>query len=521
MGAHRMLKSRRAVVGALLLGLMAVWILSALILTNERQQVATGIGTGAVIAAIALLVILSHRGSGVVNFAAGAMVMYFAYVYLGLRSEGVLLIPPLPNPLAPIEGILHWAGWVGRLPHWPTMLKVDGGKPVGTALAFVTTLLVAAVVGLLLHLLIFRPLRHASELARAVASIGLLILFEAIIVLRFSDQPQQVPSVLASRRVHVAGVSAPLSYFEVALIVVVLATLLWGVMRFTRFGLATVAAAQKEKAVVLLGYSPNQLAGANWVIVSVIAAVIGVLASPLIGLTPTSVSFLVVPALAAALLGGMSSFGIATVAGLGLGVVQSLIFYYNARSWFPKYGHGPTAIPFPGFFDLFVLLVILVTLMLRGGALPTRGSAANVRLPRSVTPRHSVPRTAVGMSLAVIAMLCLSSAWRLALTNSVIGVVLSLSLVVLTGFVGQVSVAQLSIAGVAGFVMAKVALDWGLAFPLAPLLGILCAAHSALFVRSRRCGSGASISLSSPWRSLSSSKTLFFHLPRTAGPRMV
>ena len=337
----------------------------------------------------------------------------------------------------------------------------------------------AAVFGLLIYVLVFRPLRHASELARAVA-LGLLILFEAITVLRFGDNQEVVPNILSPRRVRIFHIAVPQSYFDVAIISILLAIGLWALMRLTRFGLATVAAAEKEKAVVLMGYSPNVLAAVNWVLASLIAALVGVLATPLFGLTPSGVTFLIVPALAAALLGGMASFGITAAAGIGLGIVQSLLAFYAERSWYPKYGSGLTAIPFPGLYDLFVLLVILLTLMLRGGALPTRGSTAQLRLPRSVTPRHSVPRTLVGVAIVCVAMLTLPSAWRLSLTNSVIGVVIALSMVILTGFVGQVSVAQLSIAGIAAFVMAKVALNWGLGFPLAPLVGIVCAAIFSL-----------------------------------------
>jgi branched-chain amino acid transport system permease protein len=353
---------------------------------------------------------------------------------------------------------------------------------MGTPLAFLVTLAVAAATGLLIYALIFRPLRHASELARAVASIGLLLLFLAIIELRYGDQPQSVPPILSTRNVHVAGVTTPLSYFEIGLITVAIAVGLWAVTRFTRFGLATLAAAEREKAVVLLGYSPDRLAAVNWIASSLIAALIGVLASPYIGLAPAPISFIVVPALAAALIGGMSSFALTTVAGIGIGIVQSLIFFYGTRTWFPHYGKGPTAIPFPGVFDIFVLGVILLALLLRSTSLPSRGATGQLKMPRSVTPRHSLARTLAFAGLAVVGMLTLSSAWRLGLTNTVVGVAICLSVVLLTGFVGQVSVAQLSIAGVAAFVMAKVALNWGLTFPLGPIIGVLCAAAFSLVV---------------------------------------
>ena len=80
--------------------------------------------------------------------------------------------------------------------------------------------------------------------------------------------------------------------------------------------------------------------------------------------------------------------------------------------------------------------------------------------------------------------------FRQALTNSLIGIVMALSMVVITGFVGQISVVQLALAGVAGFTVSHLAVDAGVGFPLAPLAGIAAAvvlglltAVSALRVR--------------------------------------
>jgi branched-chain amino acid transport system permease protein len=457
--------------------LLAVgWVIFSLTTADQRQQVATGLGTGAAIAGIALIVVLNHRGSGVVNFAAGSMASYFAYVYLGLRSQGELMILPLPNPLAPIEGIAHELGSGLELPHWPAMITLDHGHPLNAPASLLITLAMAALFGWLIHGLVFRPLRNASELARAVASIGLLILFPAITVLRFGSGGAQPPNVLPLTYVHAAGIVVPQSYLLLTLIVIVVAAALWAFLRYTRFGLAMIASAEREKAVVLLGHSPSRLAAVNWVLATVISALIGVLVAPITGLDPTKLVFLIVPALAAGLLGGMSSFAITAVAGFGFGIVQALLAYYGQQPWFPVYGTGPSAIPFPGIFDIFVLVVILLTLMLRSGALPSRGAIGALRLPKSVTPRHFIPRTTVGTAIALIAMLTLPSDWRLGLTNSAIGMLLALSVVILTGFAGQVSVAQLSIAGVAGFVMAKIAVNWGLAFPVGPIIGVICAA---------------------------------------------
>ena len=75
--------------------------------TGSNFLTGSGVAQGALIAAIALGVVLTYRGSGVVNFANGAIAMYVAYVYTVLRSDGALFLPPLPNPLTLVEGVVH------------------------------------------------------------------------------------------------------------------------------------------------------------------------------------------------------------------------------------------------------------------------------------------------------------------------------------------------------------------------------------------------------------------------------
>ena len=92
--------------------------------------------------------------------------------------------------------------------------------------------------------------------------------------------------------------------------------------------------------------------------------------------------------------------------------------------------------------------------------------------------------------VCAIALVVLPFDFREALINTLIGTVMALSLVVITGFVGQISVVQLTLAGVSGFTISHLAVNAGIGFPLAPLAGTLVAvilglitAASALRVR--------------------------------------
>jgi branched-subunit amino acid ABC-type transport system permease component len=95
-----------------------------------------GLGNGAVFGALALALVLTYRSSGVVNFATGAIALYSAYTYAFLR-RGELLVP------------------------FPGLPKtVDLGAPLGLVPAVAISLVLAALFGVLLYGLVFRPLRR-------------------------------------------------------------------------------------------------------------------------------------------------------------------------------------------------------------------------------------------------------------------------------------------------------------------------------------------------------------------------
>src|ERR671922_439202 len=256
--------------------------------------------------------------------------------------------------------------------------------------------------------------------------------------------------------------------------------------RFSRFGLATRAASENELSALLSGLSANELSMAGTLFASVVAGAVGVLAASITQLDAVSLPLQVVPALAAALLARLTSFSIACAAGLGIGIINSLIDYVSTKSWFPT----DQGVPLPGVKELIAFLIIITAMFLRGAALPSRGELIERRLPDVPRPqRLLLPAVALTVVCAV-ALVVLPFDFRQALINSMIGTVMALSLVVITGFVGQISVVQLSLAGVAGFTVSHLAVDAGIGFPLAPLVGAAAAvllgeltAVSALRVR--------------------------------------
>lgn len=472
------IKRQKVLVGAV----MVTAVFAILYAWDARQlgPMFSNVGTGALMAAIALGVVLTYRGSGVVNFANGVITVFVAYWYYGLRMEGKFYVPPLPNPLVLVEIPVNWFRDEGQyldLPNWPTVIDLPGER-LTTASAVVIALVVAVLLGSFLHFVVFKPLRNAPVLAKVVTTVGLFVVLQEFIRIRFGELTKTgVKFPLPKGKVDLPGELPiiPKNQLFLVAVVVVIAVGLWALFKFSRFGLATRAAAENEKGAIVLGFSPDFLAGANWVLSTLIAGLLGILAAPITNLDTITLPLLIVPALGAALLANFSSFGITVAAGIGIAMLQGWVQYQGAQSWFPK-GVLPTA----GLTQALPFFVIVVAMFLRGKSLPVRGAVSVGRMPFANTPKHVLPLTVLASAFVLILLFGFDYSWRQSTINSLVAVAIALSLVVLVGFVGQISLAQMALAGTAGFFMSKY--FEGLPFPIAPLIGAFVAAIFGVIV---------------------------------------
>jgi branched-chain amino acid transport system permease protein len=394
-----------------------------------------GLGTGAVIAGLAVSVVVTFRGSGIINLATGTVAMVAAYAFWAFRS-----------------GYFH--------------------VTLSTVPAIIATLAVAVAVGVLTEILVFRPLRTSSPLAKLIASLGVLLTLQATVLLWFGSAAKQVPNILPKNVIELFGERVPANRFWMAAIVVAIALVLSGIYRWTRFGLATRAASENEVVGMLAGLSPNQLSLANTVLAAGVAGIVGIISAPLAQADSITLPLFIAPALAAAVFAGFTSIGTACIAGLLIGVGQSLMYYVSTLSWFPKSQGGN---PLPGVQALLIFLIIVVALFVRGANLPTRGELVEKRLPAAPRAQRLARPTVALALLGVVLLIVLPFGYRQAFMLSLIGMVVCLSLVVITGFVGQVSLAQVTLAGVCGFAVSHLIVDAGVGFPWGPIIGSLAA----------------------------------------------
>jgi branched-chain amino acid transport system permease protein len=153
-----------------------------------------GLGTGATIAAIAVGIVVTYRGSGFINLAAGAIAM--------------------------LAGFAFWALRTGEL-------GFTVGTPVAVVLAYVFVLVVTVVI----ELAVIRPLRTAAPLAKLVASLGVLLTAQAVMLLAFGTSQHPQPTIIPVRVIRMLDAAVPLSAFVLSGAVVAMTVALWALYR--------------------------------------------------------------------------------------------------------------------------------------------------------------------------------------------------------------------------------------------------------------------------------------------------
>ena len=387
-------------------------------MTTFLQFAVFGLGLSAIYVLLAQGLIVIYGGSGVLNFSQAAMATLAAYFY-----------------------------WEGRntydLGFWPSFLIAVGG----------ITLL-----GVLVYHLVMRPLRNASTLAKAIASLGVLILIQGVIALKWAELPRNVNAIFPSRVYEAGDVLIPADRVYMVAIALGLTALLWAGYRFTAVGLAIRASAENQRSAATLGWSPDILATVTWALGAGLAGVAGVIIAPITGINPEEMPFFILPVLAAALVGGFTSFWITAAAAFAIGITQSEFTNY-VNVW--------------GLRLAFPFLVIIVLLLFRGQGLPVRGQVVE-KLPElgngvirwgwlAGTVVATVVAQMFWFGIPITDALIISFAWSIVM----------LSVILLLGYTGQLSLAQFALAGLGALFAARLVADAGWPFELAFLAAVV------------------------------------------------
>ncbi|MFD4551787.1 ATP-binding cassette domain-containing protein [Streptomyces sp. NPDC058466] len=374
-----------------------------------------GLSVGGAAALTGIGLIVTHRATGVLNFAHGAIAMVCAYL---LRQFTV-----------------EW--------RWPLALG-----------ASVTLLLVAPAIGMVLERCVFRPLSvlGGDPAQTLVASIGVFVLLVGGAALVWGTGARADAPTLVS--------ADPWGQLAVA---VALAVAVGAVTRWTRFGTELRAVVDDRSLAVLGGIDADRVAAAGWAFGSFTAGLTGVLLAPYVRLDPYGMPLLVMEVMAVAVSARMRSLPVAVVVALGIGVAQSQLTRLHPSGWSEPLFQAVGA-------NLFVVALLIAALVLPG-------IGSRDALPRTATARVATPPGAwiVAVVLFLLPLGFAGSDLHTSVQVPALGVVL-LSLVVVTGRGGQISLGQSAYAGLGALFTALLAAGRFPGLPRLPELAALAVA---------------------------------------------
>ena len=250
------------------------------------NQVLAGIATGAIYACMALAVVMIYQAIDHLNFAQGEMAMFSTFIAWQL---------------------IQWG-----FGFWP---------------AFLLTLAISFIGGIIIERALFKPLTDAPVLVHVAGFIALFAILNSVAGLTWDFTIKTFPSpfgsggFLGSQLIskHQAGMIG---------VVLVLLILLFVFFRFTRIGLAMRAAASLPESARLVGINTSWMIALGWGMASAIGAIAGILIAPVVFLEPNMMGGILLYGFAAAVLGGLTSPLGAVLGGFLVGVFENLVGTY-------------------------------------------------------------------------------------------------------------------------------------------------------------------------------------------------
>jgi branched-chain amino acid transport system permease protein len=251
------------------------------------QQVMSGLATGGIYASLALALVMIYQATDVVNFAQGEMAMFATYIAWSLLNAG--------------------------LPYWG---------------AFLATLAIAFVGGVVLQRVIIRPVENKPILTIVIVTLGLLVICNSVAGWVWTYLQKPFPSPFPREPVRMGNIVFGAHDLGEIAVTLVMLGLLFAFFRFTPLGLAMRAAAQNPESSRLAGIRVSWMLALGWGLAAVFGAVAGLMVAPILTLDPNMMGGIQIYAFAAATLGGFTSPLGAVVGGFMVGIVENLVGTY-------------------------------------------------------------------------------------------------------------------------------------------------------------------------------------------------
>jgi branched-chain amino acid transport system permease protein len=282
-----------------------------------------GLASGSLYALIAIAVVLVLQATEVPNFAQGEMAMFSTFVAYTMLTD-------------------YGASW------WVAL-------PVSVAFAIL--------LGIVVQLLVIRPLLGAPIMSAVIATLGLNMALHSVAAMIWGNLTNVFVSPVADWPVFkLFGVNVSPDSALTIVVSVVMIVVFTLILRHTRAGIALRAASQDMQVARLMGIGVNRAFALAWAMGSVAGLVAGLLVAPILFLDVNMMAPLLIKGFAGAVLGGLASLSGVFVGGLLLGVAENLMGVYIS----------------PGMGDALSFLLIIVVLVIAPAGLFGRVKSTKV-----------------------------------------------------------------------------------------------------------------------------------------------
>jgi branched-chain amino acid transport system permease protein len=393
-----------------------------------------GLVTASIYAIAASGLVVTYTTSGVFNLAHGATGMFGAFVYWQLRF-----------------------GW--NWPAWLALLIVVG--------------VLAPLFGCVIEKVLMRNLADAAEATKLAVTIGVLVALVGAALWIWNPQTSRPFSAFyAGSKVKILGVPVTSDQLITVGIGLLCAVGLRVLLYRTRIGLDMRAVVDDRALVLLNGGRPDRASMFSWALGSKLASLAGILIAPYLQLSVIPLTLLVVNAYAAAVIGRLRSLSMTVVGAVIIGLLQSYAVGYLPTSTVGWLQRLPDTIPI---IVLFIALLVLPHQRLRGGA--SRRSREEFPIP---TYRLALIGSAIVVVAAIAIGPLLGTQPLFSMSSGLALGIIGLSLVPLVGYGGQISLCQMTYAGIGAVVWAHATSKGNLAglllaFVIAAVVGALTA----------------------------------------------
>ena len=410
-----------------------------------------GVPYGCTYALVAVCLVLTYQATGVFNFAFGAQAYASAFVFTYLTQ------------------FQNWSGFEAFL---------------------VSVVVLGPAMGFAFDRLIFRHIPNANSTAKMVCSLALLVGIPSLLPVIFGPQNLDATATIVPffnpNVVYFSILGTPINgiYLATISVTVLMLILLTILLRFTSLGLQMRAAVESRRLVQLDGVNANGVVAIAWIVSSFMASLAGVILAPGIGaFTATNYSTLTVAAIAAAAWALLRSIPIAAGVAILIGVLTTVLNGYVPPNGFINANIVP-ALPF-----LFLVGALLFLPGMRNLD-ASRDPMATIDPPpppiAATTRAPSMDRIIRVLWWVLFAGFCVSmltwmpDAWATVFNNGLTYSIVLLSITLITGMAGQLSLCQATLAGVGAFTAAQLANHLGLNLLIGGLVGAALAAAVAV-----------------------------------------